>query len=179
MLPAVVYGLAGNVALHRDWLATVITTTAPNILNIDNVSWLAMYARWYGPGVMATTLAALTAVAALALVAWAWRAGRDMAHPAGLEAALLLLLIPLLSPQGWDYVLLLSTPAIVYLVNYEDRLPRAWRPLAFAALAAIGLTTFDLMGRAAYSAFMQMSGITLCFFVVIAALAVLRRRRIV
>jgi hypothetical protein len=178
MLPAAVYGLAGNVALHGDWLATVTATTAPIILNIDNVSWLAMYARWYGLGVMATTLAALTGIAALALVAGAGRTGRDRAHGAGLEAALLLVLIPLLSPQGWDYVLLLSTPAIVYIVNYEDRLPRVWRLLAFTALATIGLTTFDLMGRAAYSAFMQMSGITLSFVVVLAALAVLRRRRI-
>ncbi len=178
LLPAAIYGLAGNVALHRDWLATVVTTTAPNILNVDNVSWLAMYVRWFGPGVMATTLAALTAVAALALVVWAWRAARETAHPASLEAALLLVFIPLMSPQGWDYVLLLSTPAIVCLVNYEDRLPRALRPLAFGALATIGLTTFDLMGRVAYTGFMQMSGITICFFVVIAALAVLRRRRI-
>ena len=37
---------------------------------------------------------------------------------------LLLTLIPLLSPQGWDYVFLVSTPAIMLLVNYEDRLPR-------------------------------------------------------
>jgi hypothetical protein len=47
-----------------------------------------------------------------------------------------------------------------------------------AALAITGLTIFDLMGRAAYGAFMQMSGITLCFFVVIAALAALRHRQI-
>jgi hypothetical protein len=179
MLPAVLYGFSGNVALHRDWLTTVVTTSnAPNILNADNVSWLAMYTRWYGPGSTATALATLTAGAALGLVAWMWRAGRYVAHPEGLEGALLLVLIPLMSPQGWDYVLLVATPAVVYLANYEDRLPRALRLLTFVALAVIGLTTFDLMGRAAYGAFMGMSGLTLCFFVVIAALAILRWRRI-
>ena len=179
LLPGVLYGFSGNVALHRDWLTTVITTSnVSNILNADNVSWLAMYTRWYGPGSTATALATLTAGAALGLVAWMWRAGRDVPHPEGLEGALLLVLIPLMSPQGWDYVLLAATPAVVYLANYEDRLPRALRLLTFAALAVIGLTTFDLMGRAAYGVFMRMSGITLCFFVVISALVVLRRRSI-
>jgi glycosyl transferase family 87 len=179
MLPAILYGFSGNVALHRDWLATVVATSnEANVLNVDNVSWLAMYTRWFGSGRTAPVLAGLTAVGALALVAWMWRTGRHVVHPEGLDAALLLVLIPLMSPQGWDYVLLVSTPAVVYLANYEDRLPRRLRVLTVVALAGIGLTTFDLMGREAYGAFMRMSGITLCFFVVIAAVAMLRRRRI-
>jgi hypothetical protein len=177
LLPAALYGIEGDIALHRDWLATTFTSTAPNILNVDNVSWLAMYTRWYGIGPTATTLAALTAAAALSVIVWTWRAGRTMVHPGGLEAALLLVFIPLMSPQGWDYVLLLSTPAVVYLANYEDRLPGALRPLTLAALAVVGLTTFDLMGRAAYAAFMRMSSITICYFVVIAALVVLRSQK--
>ena len=179
LLPAVLYGFSGSVALHRDWLTTVVTTSDEgNILNVDNASWLAMYARWLGPGSMAGALATLTAGGAVGLVVWMWRAGRYVARPEGLEAALLLVLIPLMSPQGWDYVLLVSTPAVVYLANYEDRLPRGLRLLTFVALALIAFTIFDLIGRAAYGAFMRMSGITLCFFVVIAALAVLRKRRI-
>lgn len=178
-LPAALYGVGGNVALHRAWLTTIVTTTnEPNIVNPDNVSWLAMYSRWLGSGPTAAALAALTGIAALALVVWVWRTGRSVAHPAGLEAALLLVLIPLISPQGWDYVLLVSTPAIFYLANYEDQLPRGLRLATFVALAVTGLMIFDLVGRAAYRGFMAMSGITLCFFIVIAALAALRQRRI-
>jgi hypothetical protein len=102
---------------------------------------------------------------------------RGIVFPEGLEAGLLLTMMPLLSPQGWDYVLLLSTPAVVYLANYEDRLPRILRVMTIIALAAIGLSVFDLIGRTMYRTFMQASGISLCFFVVIAALCVLRRRR--
>ena len=179
LLPAVLYGIGGNVALHRDWVTTLVTTSNDaNILNVDNVSWLAMYERWLGTGATAAAFALVTIGAALGLVVWMWRAGDRVAFPAGLEAALLLVLIPLMSPQGWDYVLLVSTPAVVYLANYEDRLPRRLRPFAIVALAVIGLAIFDLIGRAAYGAFMRMSGITLCFFVVIAALAALRQRRI-
>jgi hypothetical protein len=145
---------------------------------VDNVSWLALYTRWFGPGNVASLLAAATTIAALGLIVWMWRTGRQMTFPEGLEGAALLLLIPLISPQGWDYVLLLSTAAVIYLANYWDRLPGALRPVTAVALAITGLTIFDLMGRAAYGAFMRMSGITLCFFVVIAALAALRQRRV-
>ena len=177
-LPMALYGVDGDVALHREWLRTIVDTTAPNLFNVDNVSWLAMYTRWFGPGNVASLVAAATTIAALGLVVWMWRTGRQMTFPEGLEGAVLLLLIPLISPQGWDYVLLLSTAAVVYLANYWDRLPGALRPLTVVALAITGLTIFDLMGRAAYGAFMRMSGITLCFFVVIAALAALRQRRV-
>ena len=44
--------------------------------------------------------------------------------PDTLEASLLLLLIPLLSPQGWDYVFLIGTPAVMLLINELPSLPR-------------------------------------------------------
>jgi hypothetical protein len=50
--------------------------------------------------------------------------------------------------------------------------------ITIAAVAAIGFSLFDLMGRAAYSAFMRLSIISLCFFVVLGALAMLRLRKI-
>jgi hypothetical protein len=73
-------------------------------------------------------------------------------------------------------VFLLSTPAMVYLGNYEDRLPHPLRFAAAIAIATIGLSVYDVMGRTAYAAFMSMSLVTLCFFVVVAALWSLRAR---
>ena len=52
---------------------------------------------------------------------------------------------------------LISTPAIVFVVNYADRLPVALRVLAIAAIVAIGLSLFDVMGRANYATFMSWS----------------------
>jgi hypothetical protein len=103
---------------------------------------------------------------------------RTVSFPEGLEAALLLTCIPLLSPQGWDYVFLVSTPAIVFLVNYEDRLPVFIRFAAIAALATIGLSVYDLMGRGAYATFMALSIISVCYFVVIGAICTVRARGI-
>jgi Glycosyltransferase family 87 len=179
LLPAALYGVDSNIALHRDWWQTVVSTTGPNLLNPDNVSWLAMYSRWFGEGPLAGALTIVTCVFAIAAVAWVWAYRHQVVRPDGLEGALLLLAIPFVSPQGWDYVLLVATPAVMYLVNYEDRLPAPLRWITVAALATIGLTIFDVIGRAAYQRFMEASGITICFFVVAVALIALRLRRVV
>ena len=54
--------------------------------------------------------------------------------PEPLEVGLLLTMMPLISPQGWDYVFLLSTLAVMLLVNYSDQLPRLVRRVTIAAL---------------------------------------------
>ena len=177
-LPVVVYGLDGNIALHRDWWNTVSTSTAPNLTNADNVSIAAMWAKWIGAGTLATALTAGTAALLLTLTAMVCLNRKAVSFPEGLEAALLLTLIPLLSPQGWDYVFLTSTPAIMLLVNYDDLQPAGSRFVIRIALAAIGLTLYDLMGRASYGRFMSWSVITVCYFVVIGGLWRLRRQGI-
>jgi len=177
-LPCVVYGVHGTIELHRDWWSTVTTSTAPNLTNADNVSIAAMWAKWIGAGRSATMLTAVTSAGMLivAMIAFVRRTG--VRAPEALESAVLLTLIPLLSPQGWDYVFLVSTPAIMLLVNYDDRLPRAARILTRLALVTIGLSLYDVMGRHAYGMFMSLSIITVCYFVVIGALYVLRARAV-
>ena len=178
ILPALVYGFDETWTLHVEWWHTVSASTAPNLLNADNVSLAAMFAKWLGRGQAAQ---ALTVVAGgvLALVAAdVVRRRENRPDSAGLEAALLLTLIPLLSPQGWDYVFLLATPAIVFFVNYADRLPLALRSATAVALATAAFSLFDVMGRRAYGTFMALSIITICFLVVIGALYALRVRRI-
>ena len=90
----------------------------------------------------------------------------------------LLTFVPLLSPQGWDYVFLVATPAVMFILNYFADLSPALRAAAAGALVLIGFTLYDIMGRAAYSRFMMLSIITICFFVVIAALAQIRGRAV-
>jgi hypothetical protein len=176
--PALVYGVRGDIELHRSWWRTVTESTAPNLTNPDNVSVAAMYAKWIGAGNTATALTVATIAILLAAAAFVFFRREPLPFPEGLEGALLLTYIPLLSPQGWDYVFLVSTPAIVFLANYEDRLPLPLRLLTLAAVAAIGLSLYDIMGRAGYSAFMMWSVISVCYLVVIAALCTLRVRAV-
>jgi hypothetical protein len=178
VLPSAVYGWEGNLALHRDWWRTVTESTAPNLLNPDNVSLAAMYAKWFGAGPAAAWLAVGTSAALLGLAGVIVARRRDVGSPAGLEAGLLLTLIPLLSPQGWDYVFLVSTPAVVYLVNYEGDLSRPARAAVWIALGTVAFSLYDVMGRRAYAAFMAASAISVCYLAIVCALASLRLRRV-
>jgi len=178
LLPAVRYGWSGNLQLLGDWWNTVRTTTAPNLANQDNVSLGAMYAKWLGPQSMASILAAATAAVLLLLAAIVMAGRGALKLPDTLEGSLLLLLIPLLSPQGWDYVFLIGTPAVMLLINEWSSLPRGIRFATGAAIAVAGLTIYDLVGRSAYATFMQLSIVTICVLVEVSALLVLRFRRV-
>ena len=178
LLPAVRYGWDANLRLLADWWHTVTATTAPNLANQDNVSLSGMFVRWMGPDSSAGTLAAIAAGILLVVTGLAIAARGALPAPDALEGALLLLLIPLLSPQGWDYVLLIGTPAVVLLVNYLPELPRGLRYATVGSMATIALSIYDLMGRRAYAAFMALSVITVLVIVEIAALVALRLRRV-
>jgi len=178
LLPATVYGWIGNLDLLRGWLRTVTDSTAPNLLGNDNVSIAAMWAKWLGPGFSATLLTLLTLASIGGLLIVSWRRRRGLAAPEYLECALLMLLIPLVSPQGWDYLLLLATPAVVCLMDRWREFPRLWQWGLGIALALMGLSSFDLMGRALYGRFMSLSIISVCALVVAVGLIHARRLRL-
>ena len=156
-LPALVYGWTGNLDLLRAWLDTVTQSTTPNLLGNDNVSIASMWAKWLGPGSTATLLTFATFAAVGMLVIFVWRRRRAVAAPEYLECALLMLLIPLISPQGWDYVLLLATPAVVCLADRWRDLTRIWQGALAVALVTMCLTIFDIMGRSLYGRFMSLA----------------------
>jgi hypothetical protein len=176
LLPAAIYGWSGNLDLLRGWLHTVTDSTLPNLLGNDNVSIAAMWAKWLGPGSVASTLAWLTIAGTLVLVTLAWWRRRSVSAPEYLECALLMLLIPVISPQGWDYVLLLATPAVICLVDRGRELTRPWQWGLGVALALMGLTMFDVMGRTLYGQFMALSVVTVCALTVAAGLVHVRWR---
>lgn len=176
--PVVLYGINGTMALHRGWWWAVSTSTAPNLTNPDNVSVAGWMAKWFGESRNASLTAAMISGALLALASLVILQGRDVKGHEALEGALLLTLIPLLSPQGWDYVFLVAAPAVAIIANYDDRLPGPLRILTWLALATIGLSIYDVLGRRLYGQFMAFSIITPCFMVVVTALATLRLRRV-
>jgi len=177
ILPAARYGWSGNLDQLRGWWTVVSGSTAPNLAGQDNVSIAGMYAAWLGVGTAAWMLSALTGLALLAACAWAiWRGSR-LASPDYLDAGLLLFAIPLLSPQGWDYVLLVATPAVMLLLDRIDEFHTAVRVLLFASLALAGLSLWDVMGREAYRALMMSRAITVAALFQMALVVLLRARR--
>ena len=150
LLPAVTYGWDGNLTLLHEWYRTVTDTTAPNLLSADNISFASMWAKWIGPGPQASTLALGSAVIAVAAGGVVMFRRRQVAEPNYLEAAYFCVLIPLLSPQGWDYVLLLGLPGYMCLVDRWRDLSTGWRAVAVTGFLLTSFLIFDLQRRTLY-----------------------------
>lgn len=164
-LPIPFYGFGGNVQLLSDWWSTASGTSVPLLTNADSSSVFAMFAKWLGWGTAASVLALVTVIvlgcAFLVMIA----KRRGVQSPEALEVGLLLTFIPLCTPQGWDYVLLLSTPLVALLIARVPSMPRIDRWAAIATLPVVAFSLYDVMGRAAYRAFMALSIITVCYLV--------------
>jgi hypothetical protein len=173
-IPAFFYGWSGNIELLVSWFGTVTSSTESNLLGADNVSLAAMWAKWLGIGPLAAALATITTGALLALVAVAWVRRQGITYPDYLEYALLMLIVPLVSPQGWDYVLLLGTPAVVFLLDRWPEMTRAWKGVTITALTLMGLTVFDLVGRTVYAHIMSLAIVTVAAISTAVAVAHLR-----
>ena len=178
VLPAFVYGLDGTVGLYRDWWRTVTTTTDGTLLHSDNISLASLWAKRLGIGSAATGLATISSIALLIAAAVVFLRRTGVERPEGAEAAILLAITPLISPQGWDYVLVLGTMTLLYVVNDFDRLPRAAQVLSVGALAAVGLTLYDLLGRRPIYALLDLSVITIGMVALIGVLFTLRMRKL-
>jgi hypothetical protein len=178
LAPVPLYGVQGTIDLHRAWFATVTTSTPALLFNQDNVSLAGVITRYHGPGALATGLTAFAGLAFLSAAAVVVARRRGLAFPEALEVSLLLILMPLLSPQGWDYVLLVATPAVMLLANDLDRLHVRYRAVLVGAALLMGLSLYDVMGRSGYRTFMLAGGITFCALSLAAGLIALRRTRV-
>lgn len=155
ILPAAWYGWDGNVTLLREWYRTVTQTTGPNLMGSDNISFASLWAKWIGPGRAGTALALASAVAAAASGIVVVARGRRVSEPFYLEVAYFLVLVPLLSPQGWDYVLVIALPAYVCLVDRWFDMPPSRRAMALTGFFLTSFTIFDLLRRPLYTFLMQ------------------------
>jgi len=176
VLPAAVYGWQGNLDLVIGWYRTVTDTTAPNLLVAENVSLATMWAKWIGVGPVANGLAVASVLLALGAAGLALWQRRRVPQPAYLEFGLLMLLVPLISPQGWDYVLLLATPAVLCLADRFGEVSLPWRVTTAAALGLMSFTIFDVLGRALYGRLMAVNIVSVSALVLVACLVHLRER---
>jgi hypothetical protein len=176
LLPAAVYGWAGNLDLLEGWYRIVTTSTAHTLLSHENISFASMWAKWFRPQDAPLLLAAASSAVALALAGTAVAVRRRVRAPEGLEYAAFALLVPLISPQGWDYVLIIALPGYLCLVDRWRDTPWAWRAAFIGGLAVTSFAIFDLMRRPLYT-FVMNSGIpTLGALAVLACLLRLRWR---
>jgi hypothetical protein len=128
----------------------VTDTTAPNLLAHENISFASMWAKWLHPGSLASLLALASMVAMAVAGLFVIQRRKLVAEPNYLEGAYFFVLIPLLSPQGWDYVLLLALPAYMCLVDRWRDTSHGWRAVALVGFIVTSFVVYDLMRRQLY-----------------------------
>ena len=174
MAPALVYGWQGNLELLSEWYRTVVQTTPPNLIIAENISFATMWAKWIGVGSVAAALASATGLLCLCGAAWLWIGRRSVTRPGYLEIGYLLVLIPLISPQGWDYVLVAAMPAYVCLVDRFGDRPKVWQLATALGFFLTSFTIFDLVGRTVYFSLMSLSAVSVGALLMCASLLRLR-----
>jgi hypothetical protein len=174
--PVMFYGWHQNVEVLKAWFATLSQST-PALLTVkDNVSVIAFFSKWLGNSTRALVASAIVIAGLALLMVPVIRRGGHRRDRAVLECAMLLTLIPLASPLGWDYTFLMSLLAVALLINSFPLLGRPAQVLLAVNFAVIALALFDLMGRPTYGVYMQWSVTTVNFVVIVIALAYLRFR---
>jgi hypothetical protein len=174
LLPSAFYGFERNLEVHREWYRTLSESTPRELGSADNVSLAAFLTKWSLPPELAAWLVFGLGILMLLILRW----GKGLPRAGVLEVGTLLVLIPLVSPLGWDYQFLTSVLALTLLARHWTDFSRPWRLLLAANLFVIGLSIYDLMGRAAYQKFMAWSVLTACFLLVLGYLGHLRYRRL-
>ncbi|MEE9262843.1 MAG: glycosyltransferase family 87 protein, partial [Vicinamibacteria bacterium] len=177
ILPSVFYGFQGNVVVLRDWASTLSRSTPTLLTSHDNISIIAFWSKWTQDPAFSSWVAGTMVVALAALVLVLIWKGKKLAEPVALECGLLLMLIPLVSPLGWDYQLLMSVLAVTILVYHFFDYSRPWRILLVVGFCVISLSIYDVMGPSLCKSFMAWSVFTVNFLILVGYLAYLRLRK--
>lgn len=150
LLPAAVYGWSGNLDLLVGWYRIVTSSTAHTLLSHENISLASMWGKWWRPEAAPLALAAASSVVVFATAGAAAVIRRRVRSPEGLEYAVFAFLVPLLSPQGWDYLLLLGLPGYMCLVDRWRDTAWPWRAVMIGGLAVTSFAIYDVMRRPLY-----------------------------
>jgi hypothetical protein len=177
-LPVLGYDWQGNLGLLNHWLISLSHSTPGLLTNADNISFFGMYAKWFGTESLSLiyTLAFVTiiVIGIIFLFAMFRRRSSDYMENAEsaliIESSILLALMPLISPQGWDYVFLGGTLGVMLLISHRRIFPGIIRWLLYIDLVIIAFTLYDILGRSLYRSYMDASILTLGFLYLIVLL---------
>ncbi len=172
--PALFYGWKGNLAVLGEWRSSLAASTPALLSSQDNISLLGLLLKWTHARDLSVVLYAIVVAGLGALAFLLVRKGRPLPGAIALEGFLLLALIPLLSPLGWDYTFLSFTPAVILIWRHHKKYARFWRGFLVVILLVISLSLYDLMGESLYAAFMGKAFLTPLFLILLGYLSYLR-----
>jgi len=178
LIPAAFYGWRGNINILREWISTLSRSTKALLDSQDNISIIAFFMKWTGDRNISLLLSGLVIAILALLVLTVILKGRKINRAAVLECSILLILIPLISPLGWDYTLLMSVLGVTIIIHNFSGYSTFWKGILVFNFFIITFSLYDIMGRDIYARFMSWSVITVNFLILIGYLTYLRFRKI-
>ncbi len=172
------YGFGGNIIVIKDWISTLSQSTPRLLTSQDNISIIALVMKWTGDQTLSVFLSGMVVALLAFLVFIVILKGKKIDQAPVLECSILLLLIPLISPMGWDYTLLISVLGVMIIIRNFFQFSKFWRVIVVANFFIITFSLYDLMGREYYAMFMSWSVITINFLILVGYLASLRFKEI-
>ena len=176
VVPSLIYGLSGNIRMLQEWISSLSHSTPALLNSQDNISFLGLLMKWTGSQKFSLSVfitgVSLFALLLLVLVL----KGNGKKEALILDCSILLILIPLLSPLGWDYTLLMSILGVMICIVHFYDYSKFCRVFLVLNLSIVAFSLYDLLGREFYARFMSWSVITINFFILIGYLAFLRWR---
>lgn len=178
LIPSLYYGLKGNFIVLNEWISTLSQSTPTLLSTWDNISIIAFFNKWTGDPKLSLVLTVIFLSILAFLVLILMILGKRVEKAAILECSVLLILIPLASPLGWDYNLLMSILGIMVIVHYFLYYTKIWRIVLVCNFLIIFFSVYDIIGKDLYSTFMSLSLTTLNFLTLIGYLTFLRLKKI-
>ena len=178
LIPAAFYGFRGNIIILKEWISTLSRSAQALLASQDNISIIAFFMKWTGNQNISLLLSGLVMVLLAFLVLTVILIGRKIDRAPVLECSILLVLIPLISPLGWDYTLLMSVLGVTIIIRNFSGYSKFWRGFLVFNFFIITFSLYDIMGRDLYARFMSWSVITINFLILTGYLMHLRFRKI-
>jgi hypothetical protein len=178
LIPSLYYGLKGNFIVLDEWISTLSQSTPTLLTTWDNISIIAFFNKWTGDPKLSLVLTVIFLSILALFVLLLMILGKRVEKATILECSVLLILIPLASPLGWDYNLLMSILGIMIIIHYFPYTTKIWRIVLVCNFLIIFFSVYDIIGKDLYSTFMSLSLTTLNFLALIGYLTFLRFKKI-
>jgi hypothetical protein len=181
LIPAAVYGFAGNLTVIGEWARTLSAST-PGLLRVgDNASMFAFLAKVFHLSEKSAMIAggiAAIVLGFLLLLMILRGTGEKMAGAWFAETACLLMFIPMFSPLGWNYNYLYGLPAVFALLVAWPGFKAGEKAALAADFVFIGGTLRETLGKTAFRFYTRQALVVPGFLFAFVLLFIGRRRRI-
>ena len=111
--PALSYGWKGNLIVLGEWRSSLAASTPSLLSSQDNVSLIGFLMKRTHDQSVSLVVYGIILAALGGLVLFLLHRGSRLSQSTVLDGFLLLALIPLISPLGWDYTFLCAAPAVM------------------------------------------------------------------